>query len=806
MALVSDLIGSLVSRTADTIVIVDHILAGGVVCIQHHSTGLSKQFVGISLTVDAGATGDIIPCCELITILAGGGQFGLVAHCQVLGGDVAAAAGIEDHSVCIHFHADPLGTSGTVHIADLQHVGAGLSQGDLDGSCTIGNGDDLTVVDLDLVSSSTDHGQPAQGVLMVVQALVHFCITNILNIAPQGFGSAHSANADSVLGTIDPVHQLCQIVAGLGNFVGLLPYLDLILGSAVNACPAEDRAIDTNVGRSCQADLVCNDLACSGRVEAMGLGVNLHNDAALASITALQGNEGLAAIADELVIVSSVATLHGNHVVSSVGDLIPDNSLGGLVITQTLNSVQISAINELTGNGGAIAFCHSGNREADTVGGHFAVSEVEGSGSAVVEIGVIMLCITANNGNQILLSVLNGVEHQHGVDHFEGIDLIQCLVDEVSDGLGVICIAGVGISNNANLIQASLQGVECHIEGGSTGGLVVDNGITLCVDNGNAVGSSAGNGTPAQRSGIQLHDGSSQLVAGEVCLPHSEQSGVAIQQHTCFVGVGQLLTVVGHTDPPALELVALTGHGGQFEQLAAGGGHGCNSLGICVVGIEVDDILAAQQRFAPTGIQRNIAGNGISAKGKGSLELAVCIPADEYKTIASGVSGFGNSLAVQHGNCFHCLAAVHFIIDGVSNLLQETHGSTVESQGDNLVFHRSDDVLNAFGGEIQSQFLVGQGVCAGLGAALDIQGESITGVQRQGIFLAAGIKVISAMFRMRRIIHIGALGAGLDQDNHQRNCQGNHQRRQSDHKNFLGLICHGVPPIRNLGSTFCGVL
>ena len=666
-------------------------------CIQHHAAVFCKQFIGICITVGCRATGYIIPCCEMIAFLAGSGQLSQIAHGQITGLDLVSAAGIEHHFMCKDFHLCPVRGLLIFQETNLQHIGAGLSQGDSQLGSAIVDGDNLTVIDLHFITGCAGNGLPVEGVAIVAQAFTHFQIAKHTHIAPSGLPCSNAANADAHLGSGAQLHRICQIQRSFHGLYLHIADLHFVLFSASNRIPAQHSADQTNIRRSSRTLLIHSQLGSCRRMVTTGLGINLNHDAAFPCIAFLQRDAGLTAHITEAVVVVSIAALHRNHIPCSIGNFVPNNALGCFVIAQALNGLQCSAIHKFTGGRRTIALSHGSYGKADAFSRHIAICKIEGSGSTVIKQGVLVFCITADHGDQILLCILNHVENQHGIDHFELAHLTQCLVDVVTNRLSIVSIAGGSQCSHADLILTFCIGIKGNIKGGSTGRLIIDNDFTVGTIHADRIRTGACDRIPVNRTGSHIDHGCCQLGAGSSALPYGEQQSVAGQLHAFLISVGQLFAIVGHADPPTHKLIAFTSDNGQTKQLATGSAHRVGIICKFIVEIKVNSILcAADQFFTPASIEGQICSYGLCIESKGSLKLAVHIPTHKNLTFADRIFGLRQRLAIKHSLRLHRTTTVGLEANGIGDLLQETHGCAIKSQRYHIVFQCSFDILNTF--------------------------------------------------------------------------------------------------------------
>ena len=802
-------IGGLITGSVGAVMIVYGVLVGIVVCIKHQCAGLSKQLIGISHTVASRSAGYVVPCVKAISDLFGYGQIDQVANSLVLNADLATAAGIEGHCMCKDLKLYPLGAAVAVHAANADHVLACAGQRDLCRGCTVCNSNDRTVVHTQLVSRCADHGIPGQNALCVSQGVAHYVVTCGNGITPQRFAVADRANAYGILGALYPVHQGCHIKGSFGYLTLLVANLYLILGSTCYSSPSQGRAVEANVGRRCGSRLGYLQFNSVGRIVAVGLGVNLYHDTAIKRCALLQADRGLASVIEEGMRVCGIAAGYGYHIGSSVCHFIPNNGLCCCIVAESGNGRKLSAVNKFLGYGGRIALSNCGNGEADTALGHCAVCEVEGSGCAVIKIGVLMIGVAANNGNQIFFSMLNRVEYQHGIDHLEYRYLAKCLVGIVTNSLGVICITGVCICNNGDLISALCVGCKRNVERGAGNGFV-DYGSTVGSNYLNSVGSCAVYSIPANGAGFHVYNGSRQLGAAYGSFPQCVQRGVRIKYHFILELVRKLGAVVVHTDPPTLEGVAFSGGNGQIEQLAANSRLCFQSSCVFVIQIKVNRILNFVCRCgAPTSVNGNVIENGLCSECEGRFERAVCIPAYEQEPFTGRIGRLCNGLSVQNGLRLDCATAVCLKGNRVVYLLEHAVCRAVVGQGDHVVCQGGSDGFFPLGCKVERQIAICEGVETGIAIAFYDQGKRTVGIQRQRILVNPCVKVIHTRLGMLRLRgrNVRVVGVFFTTLNSQNDNQCKHQRkrygRPNDRKKLLLLGSHKVIPPLNF-HRLCG--
>ena len=731
--------GGNVRRATLAEVVVYGVLVGSIVSEQNKLGCTNGSSVSVYLTVCCRTAGYVIPCGEGVACLGRYGKSKHIANCEILGCYRATTAGVIGNGICVYLNGCPSRGGAVYAVTNLDNVYSALGELNSCARSDSRNGIDLAVVYLELIIGSSVNGRPGYKSIGILKIIAHRANSNVYNIACKRLGSADSANSYSIAACCLTVKSACYINSALGGLKLLVANRYLILCCSVYSVPAENGLIKGDVLGSCDSGLVDLDLTCLGRIVACGLGEYLYYDTALKRITALDANGGLASVIIIQVIVICISAVYGYYILRRAGNGVPMNGLGCLVIAESLNSGEASLEYEGLGNGGCVSVCNSLNDKLDTALGHLTVGEAEGSGGTVIDLGMLMLCVTADNGYKILLSICYRVVNQHvTVDHLEAVYLTKHSVGVVSYSLGVVSLTGVCICNYLNGVLANK--VEGIVHGISTNALCLNKAVRC--SNGYVVGSCAVDGAPADSSCGDVNYRSGKLSSKILGLPKSIESLVGAQSHSLFIAVRKLATVVGHAYPPAVEGVALTLCVRKSEELTANGLSCLKSSCVLIVKVEINvKLYLVSSLLGPTRIYGGICGYGLRAELKGSLEICVSIPADKQVAVADGVCGLSNGLTVEDRLCLNTASAVRLEACNEGDLLKEVIVSSVKGQVNNAI---SKSCVNGFHsrcvkGESESSVL--QRIGSGIGV-LNVQNKGIVVVQRQGIFIDTGVKIV----------------------------------------------------------------
>ena len=371
---------------------------------------------------------------------------------------------------------------------------------------------------------------------------------------------------------------------------------------------------------------------------------------------------------------------HGNlyRVVDSVRNGIPNEGVGSLVVSQAGHGLQNALVYEHVGDGGGIALGHGGDGEADTAGLHGAVAEVIVGGLAVVIAGVVVTCVAALNGEQVLLGVLNGVEDQGAVNDSKAGYAIQSLVAEVTGGSIRVILGLVGNGVDLNHVVTGLELGEVHVLGGGAQGLLKENG-TVGRGDLQLVAGGTHNGVPLDRGSADGNLGSGKL--GALGRPNGVQGNVGGQDGLLGELGGELLTVAVHTGEPAAEDVTLAGGSLQAVELTADGRGIGESRGTLVAQIKVDGVLGGTgNHLSPAGVEHGVGLDEGSGEVEGGLQTLVGVPAQENEAVLLGVGRLGGGFAVDYVSITNHTAAVGIVADGEADLLEEGHNGIAKGQ------------------------------------------------------------------------------------------------------------------------------
>ena len=720
-------------------VVVYGVLIGGIVSEQNELGCADGSAFSIYLTVCCRTAGYVVPCGEGVACLGRYGKLKSIANCEILGLYLATATGVIGYRISVYLKGCPCRAGITYAIAYLDNVYSAL--GELN-SCARSNCSNyiaLSVIYLVLIRLSSVNGRPGYKSVCILEIVAHSSNNNAYSIACQRLSSSDSTNGYSIAACRLALKNSCYINGALGCFKLLVTNHYLILGCSIYSIPGENGSVKNNILRSCDSGLVDLDLTCLGRIIACGLGEYTYNDATLKCIAVLDTNGGLASVVIKQVVMVLISAAYGNDILSRTGNGVPMNGLGSLIVTESLNGSKASLEYEGLGNGGCISVCNSLNDKLDTALGHLTVGEAEGSGGTVIYLGVLMLCVAADNGYKILLSICYRIVYQNvTVDDLEAVYLTKHSVGVVSDSLGIVSFTGVCICNHLNGVLANK--VEGIVHSVSTYALCLNKAVR-CSDS-YVIGSCAFDGAPADSSCCNINYRCGKLASEILSLPKSIKSLIGGKSHSLFIAVRKLAGIIGHAYPPAVEGVALTLCGGKSEELAANGLSCLKSSCVIIVKIEINielDLIGSL--LSPTRVYGGISGYGLRAELKGSLEFCVSIPADKQVAVASGVCGLGNGLAVENRLCLNAASAVRLEACCEGDLLKEVIVSSVKGHVNNAIRKSCVDGFHSRCVKGKSKSSVLKRIGSGIGV-LNVQNKGIVVVQRQGIFVYTGVKII----------------------------------------------------------------
>ena len=657
----------------------DVILVGDPVCKEGQASVAGEYGVGELLAVCGSSAGNVVPAAEGVACIGeicGDGES--VAKGNVLGDITGHGAGHVGDLVGGDLKGYPLGLL-KIGAANLDEVDACL--GEDDGSAVlIAYGNNLAAVYTNLKVLAAENGGPGNGVLGVGEGSIKLEVTDGYGLAVLGcLAVVDGANGDIVnLAGFKVDTGGLEIEAVGGDGEGLLADANLVL-SNVAALPGNGSAVNGELGGSCGSGLIAVSLGSRGRDVSVSYGGYLDgNVAGVIGKGEGVGNRGEGE--------STVSGGQLDSVLCGIGNEIPNEGIGALVVGDAGNSGELLLVDKGLGDGACIACGLSGNGELDSTLLHGAVCKVVSSGASVIEESVLVVLVAAIHGDQVLLCVLNGGENEDAVNNLEVGNSAQCLVLVVTNG-GIGVLLGVARGcDDLNGVIACGKGGEVHCNGGLTDvGLVEDLGTVgrLYLD---GVGDCAVYRIPFDGGIGNGNSGRSELLA-VLCRPNCEQSGVGIKHGAVGKLFGELVPVLIHTDEPADKVVVVAGGGGNAVELAADGGHGLD-LGCALVSeYEGCEILSLTDRlFRPTGIDGGVLGDG-GAEIVCGLVGRISIPADEYEAVANGIAGLQSKLAVDNGSILNGRTAGGVILDGVENLLEEGESLTVEIYLESIVLN-----------------------------------------------------------------------------------------------------------------------
>ena len=651
----------------------DLVLVGLPVGEKHHGGRAVEYGIGEFLAVALSAVGYVVPAVQG---KAGqqevSGQGHGVADGQILGDLTAVGAAHVGNGVGVDLHGDPLVVD-QIDATHLNDVQACLGQHDLGGAYA-GYGQRLTAVDTHLVVGAADNGSPVDRVGGVGQGGNHLVVAHRNGGTVRGgltvLDGADRNGVDLADGHLQAL-GFGQIEGGSVYGEGLVPHLDLVGGGAAvspgHRCVGNGQLLG-NGGSGLLAG------GGGGLGREVALGNRGHRDGDIARIVA-QREVKIHDLAEGLGLLTD-RDLHG--VVNGVHDGIPDEGIGGLVVGQTRHALQSPLVAEGLGDRLGVPLGHGGDGEENTALLHGAVAEVVVGGAAVVQIRVIVAGVSALDGDEVTLGVLDRVEDQGAVNDRKGGHGIQSLVAEVANG-GVGAVLGL-VGHGRDLYRVVTGGElrEVDVLGGGAHGLLVENGSVGGGDL-QSVGGGTHHGIPLHRGGGDADLGGGKL--GALGSPDGVEGHVGGQNGFRGELGGQLVPVAVHAGEPAVEYVALTGRDRQEVELTAHGRLIGQSLGTLVAKHEADGILGrAGDLFGPAGVEHGVGLNESGVEVEGGLQLLVGIPAQENTAVLDGVGGLGSRSAVDHVSVLHHAAAVGVVADGEADLLAEGHDGLAKGQ------------------------------------------------------------------------------------------------------------------------------
>ena len=648
---------------------------------QDHRAGAVEHGVGVLLAVALGAVGEVVPAVEGEAAerqITGKGHG--IARGQILGDLTRLGAAHVGDGVGVDLHGRPVGAV-QIGATNLDDVQPRLGQHDL-GGVGVGYDDGLAAVYAHLKARGADDGRPADGIACIGQRGNHLVVTNRNGSAVRG-SLAVLDGADRDL--IDLSNRRLQTlglhdVEGVAVYgEGLVPDLYLVGGGAAVG-PRKGGLADGEVLGNGGSRLVAG--SGGGLGGEVTLGDGSHGDGNVTR-EVCQAEGQLHDLVEGLGVLAG-GDLHG--VVSGVGNGVPDEGVLGLVVGQPRHGSQNPLVNENGRHGRGVALCYGGDGEADTALLHGAVTEVVVGGFAVVVVGVAVAGVTALDGEEVALGVLDRVEDQSAVYDRKGGHAVQGLVAEVAGGdlRGILCLVGHG--GDLNDVVAFVEQGKVYVLGGGAQGLVVEN---RAVGSGDLqlVGRSAHHGVPLHRGGRNGDLGRGKLIA--LGGPYGVKGGVCGQHRILGELGGQLLALTVHTGEPAVEHVALTQGSVDAVELAADGGGVGNCLGALVAKIKADGVFGgAGDHLRPAGVEHGVGVDEGRGEVEGGLETLVGVPTQKHESVLLGIGGLGGGLTVHDLRVVHHTAAVGVIADGEADLLAEGHDSVAKGQSQGVAVQR----------------------------------------------------------------------------------------------------------------------
>ena len=393
---------------------------------------------------------------------------------------------------------------------------------------------------------------------------------------------------------------------------------------------------------------------------------------------------------------------------------------------------------------------------------------------------MIVARVSALDGDEVTLGVLDRVEDQGTVNDRKGSHGIQRLVAEVAHG-GIGAVLGlVGQSRDLYRVVTGGELGEVDVLGGGADGLLVEDSSVGGGDL-QSVGGGTHHGIPLHRGGGDTDLGGGKL--GALGSPDGVEGHVGGQNG--FLGElgGQLVPVTVHAGEPAVEYVALTGRDRQRVELAAHGGRIGQSICTLVAQHEADGVLGrARDLFSPAGVKHGVGLNEGGVEVEGSLQPLVGIPAQENEAVPDGVGGLGGGSAVDHVSVLHHAAAVGVIADGEADLLAEGHDGLAKGQNQVVALQRSGGGTLLVLVEVEGDHVFADGILTRRVVAGARQRELIAAAESQLQFTHLQIVVVDTCFHTlgggSGVRHL-ALGSHAQYNG---NHHGGNEQHHGDHK------------------------
>ena len=357
---------------------------------------------------------------------------------------------------------------------------------------------------------------------------------------------------------------------------------------------------------------------------------------------------------------------------------------------------------------------------------------------------MIVARVSALDGDEVTLGVLDSVEDQSTVNDRKGGHGIQSLVAEVANG-GVGAVLGL-VGHGRDLYRVVTRGElgEVDVLGGGAHGLLVENGSVGGGDL-QPVGGGTHHGIPLHRGSGDTDLGGGKL--GTLGSPDGVEGHVGGQSGFFGKLGGQLVPVTVHAGEPAVEYVALTGRDRQEVELAAHSRLIGQSLCTLVAQHEADGVLGrAGDLFGPAGVEHGVGLNEGGVEVEGGLQLLVGIPAQENTAVLDGVGGLGGGSAVDHVGVLHHAAAVGVIADGEADLLAEGHDGLAKGQNQVVALQRSGGGTLLVLVEVEGDHVFADGILTRRVVAGARQRELIAAAESQLQFPHLQVVVVDTCF------------------------------------------------------------
>ena len=293
---------------------------------------------------------------------------------------------------------------------------------------------------------------------------------------------------------------------------------------------------------------------------------------------------------------------------------------------------------------------------------------------------------------------------------------------------------------------------------------------------------------------------------GALFVPDGKERRVLRKGHVLRPAVAELLPVVIHAHPPAVERVVLLLGRRHAVQPAADGLHALHGRRIVVAEVKVDHIFALTgDNFRPIGIERNVGSNGSAVEDESRIQIVRSrCPCNQLVTAAHGIGGTRKRLSVDDGDVRDLASALLFKGDGIGDLFEESPLAAFIGERQDVVGKRRARRAVLVLREIKRKRSVGKRVFARLVLSHHVERETVPSAERNQVLIVPGGIIIHPGFRTfgELCILIIVRRAGREHKGHGRSdgkrCD--QQPLPELHNNtsvqFDLHIPHRIPPVR----------